>query len=764
MNILVITEKPSVALRVATTLGEGKFNRKLDSGISYYEIENKSDKIFVAAAVGHLFTIVGGGGGFPILEVKWAPAYKLKNKEYTKKYLDAILEIAKKCNFFINACDYDIEGTVIGTNIIKEVDAGYLKNAKRMKFSTTTNEDILEAYKNLHPLDINNFYAGEVRHMLDWLWGINLSIALTRSVYGTSYGKSMLSIGRVQGPSLGLLAKREEEISKFIPRFFWKLTAVIKGTEFENSRGQIFDESIARKALDETENNKNAGVILDIEKTRKSVPPNPAFDLTALQIEASKNLHFDPSRTLSIAQSLYERSFISYPRTSSQKLPASLNLSKILENMSKIKEYEVLAKNLISQKRLKPIEGKKSDEAHPAIYPTGIKPENLSRDEERLYDIIARRFLAAFAEPMEIDRTRVIATFGSEKYYASGNHISRKGWTEFYPFYKPDEQLIQGFEKGENTVAEKTGIAKSQTQPPKRYTKATLLAELEKRNLGTKATRAGIIDTLFKRNYVEGESIMVTKFGASIYSALKKYCEMIVDENTTRKLEKDMDAISKGKETEGNVLKEGKEMLTKALDAFDKNNVKISEELKAGLRSTQTLGKCPKDSGNLVIKKSKTGKFFVGCDNYPKCTNTYPLPGNSKIIPTGKVCEYCHTPIIKVIRFKKVFEMDLDPNCQTKKDWYKKPSAPVTTAGAITVQASKEAEDIVNKETSDLPVPADSLVQEKVLKKEAGIPVKSKLQAGSVKNKTKKQNTRKAKTSTAKAEAGKNKIKKIGKK
>lgn len=757
---MVITEKPSVALRVATTLGNGKFDRKLNNGISYYEINNGADRIFVAAAVGHLFTIVGGGGGFPILEVKWAPAYKLKNKEYTKKYLDAILEIAKKCDFFINACDYDIEGTVIGTNIIKEVDASHLKNAKRMKFSTTTNEDIHEAYKNLHPLDINNFYAGEVRHMLDWLWGINLSIALTRSVYGTSYGKSMLSIGRVQGPSLGLLAKREDEISKFVPRFFWKLSVIVKGTEFENSKGQIFDETAAKKALGETENNKDRGIIQDIEKTRKSVPPNPAFDLTALQIEASKNLHFDPSRTLSIAQALYERSFISYPRTSSQKLPASLNLAKILENMSKIKGYEALAKSLISQKRFRPVEGKKSDEAHPAIYPTGIKPDNLSHDEERLYDIIARRFLAAFAEPMEIDRTRVIAGFGSEKYYASGNHISKKGWTEFYHFYKPDEQLIQGFEKGETAAAEKASIAKSQTQPPKRYTKATLLAELEKRNLGTKATRAGIIDTLFKRNYVEGESIAVTKFGVSIYSALKKYCEMIVDENTTRKLEKDMDAISKGKETESNVLKEGKEMLTAALDAFGKNNAKISEELKTGLKTTQALGKCIKDGGNLVIKKSRTGKFFVGCDNYPDCMNAYPLPGNSKITPTGKVCEYCHTPIIKVIRFKKVFEMDLDPNCQTKKDWYKKPSAPVTAStGTSAVQTSKEAVDIPNKGiVSALPA------QEKAIKEETEISGKSKLHDSSVKNKTKKMNARKAKTGTANAEGSKKRIKKIDKK
>jgi Topoisomerase IA len=135
--------------------------------------------------------------------------------------------LQKNAIFFINACDYDIEGTVIGTNIIKTINKN-LKNSKRMKFSTTTNEDIIKAYNNLMDLDINNFYAGEARHMLDWLWGINLSIALTRSVYNSNFSKNTLSIGRVQGPSLGLLTNREFEISNFIPKPFWKISIIIK--------------------------------------------------------------------------------------------------------------------------------------------------------------------------------------------------------------------------------------------------------------------------------------------------------------------------------------------------------------------------------------------------------------------------------------------------------------------------------------------------------------------------------------------------------
>ncbi len=669
MNILIIAEKPSVALRIATALGNGRFERKMNKNINYYEINEINKKIYVVAAVGHLFTIIGKHKNFPILDVKWSPAYYIKSREYTKNYLDVIVDIAKKCSMFINACDFDIEGTVIGTNIIKLINEN-LNNSKRMKFSTTTDEDILMAYEHLLPLDVNNFYAGEVRHMLDWLWGINLSIALTRSIYNSNFSKNALSIGRVQGPSLGILTKREIEISKFIPKYFWKINILIKNNEFINSKEQIFDEEIMKQSYAETEKNKNNGIIKNIDKTKKQIIANPAFDLTSLQLEASKILHIDPSRTLNIAQSLYERSFISYPRTSSQKLPILLNLSKIIRSLSKIKEYENLANILLKEHRFKPIEGNKKDDAHPAIYSTGIKPNNLTGEEQKLFDLITRRFLACFAEPMEIDRTRITAIFGNEKYAAAGNQIIKKGWTEFYHFYKPNELILQKFKKDEKINILKINVVKSQTQPPKRYVKATLIAELEKRDLGTKATRAGIIDTLFKRNYIEGTSINVTKFGIVIYNTLKKYCEMIVDENTTKKLEKDMDLISKGKEQEVNVIKEGKELLIEALNAFENNKQKISQELRISLNQSQILGKCPKSNGNLIIKKSRLGKLFVGCDDYPNCTNTYPLPGNSKILITTKVCKFCNTPIIKVIRNKKMFEMDLDPKCQTKKDWY----------------------------------------------------------------------------------------------
>ncbi len=680
MNTLIIAEKPSVANRIANALGAGHEKRLGESKVGYYEIKDANGTTYVAAAVGHLFTIKQASKerGYPVLDVEWAPSYTVGTKaDYTKAYLDTLEGIAKKCERFINACDFDIEGTVIGTNIIKYLNKNGLKaNAQRMKFSTTTTEDLKESYSRLMPLDLQNFYAGEARHMLDWLWGINFSRALTYAVSGPSM-KNALSIGRVQGPTLAILAEREIEISKFAPKQFWRLFCLVQDVEFINVRGDMFRKEEAAKAHDETKKNARNGIIESVETKEQHVAPYPPFDLTSLQLEASRALHMDPSLTLAIAQSLYEKAYISYPRTSSQKLPATLGLQKIISSLAKNPGYSSLANALIKEKRFKPHEGAKEDEAHPAIYPTGEMAREMTQQEAKVYDIIARRFLACFADNAAVARAKVVAKFGEEAYSASGSTILKKGWLEFYTYAKIDEKMLPAFEKGANATASKIELKDLMTQPPKRYTKAGLLSELEKKDLGTKATRAQIIDTLFKRNYIEGTSIMVTKFGMSVYEALRENASMIIDASTTRKLEEDMEMITKGKLKEEEVIDEGKKMLLEALAQFDKNKEQITMALRKGLRESSVLGKCPKDGGDLVIRRSKAGKQFVACANYPKCTNTYSLPQNALIVPTGRTCEHCHTPFIKVIRKgRRPFEMDLDPNCITKKEWAKPEQKP----------------------------------------------------------------------------------------
>ncbi len=681
MRNLIVAEKPSVALRIALALGDGRPLRKNIGGIGYFEIFKDGNTLLVVAAAGHLFTLAQKGVSrtLPIFDLEWVPSFRVtKGAYFTKKYLDTIKEVSRGCDAFTNACDYDVEGTVIGTNIIKYVKTGDVNkepdwdNVVRMHFSTTTRQDLLDAYQKRGGFDKGNFDAGEARHVLDWMWGINFSRALMSAMYSTGQRKTM-SIGRVQGPTLAILAVREKEIKEFKPRDYWEVFITVSKTEFKNKRGAIFEEKIAEKLVKEATGMKARVDVVDIKEAK--LFPFPPFDLTSLQLEASRTLGLDPSRTLQLAQALYERSYISYPRTSSQKLPYSLNLPRIINALSGNPKYKEIADALIKASRFRPIEGRKEDEAHPAIYPTGEIPAKLTAEEEKLYDLIARRFLSVFAEPATVEHTDVLLSVGQEKYDAKGSRIVSHGWLAYYTYYKPEESHMPAFKLGAMLPIEKAQSKKLVTKPPDRYTKASLIALLEGKDLGTKATRAAIVDTLFNRGYIANKRIEVTAYGMSVYEALKQYVSPIVDEALTRKLEEDMEQITKGKTSEQTVIDEGKEMIVQMIGLFKKSEKAIGEGLGKGLEKTNqsnVLGKCLKDGGNLLVRYSRAGKQFVGCANWPKCDQTYPLPQYAKIVPTPKVCPLCHTPIVKVFRKGKVFEMDLDPNCETKKDWGKK--------------------------------------------------------------------------------------------
>ncbi len=698
MRNLIVAEKPSVALRIALSLGNGRPLRKSINGIGYFEMFRDGNTLLVVAAAGHLFTLAQKGETrtLPIFDLEWVPSFKVsKDAYFTKKYLDTIKEVSRGCDEFTNACDYDVEGTVIGTNIIKYVKTNDVnkepdwENVKRMHFSTTTNLDLLAAYEKREGFDKGNFEAGEARHVLDWMWGINFSRALMNAMYSTGNRKTM-SIGRVQGPTLAILAEREKEIKAFKPRDYWEVFVHANGVEFRNRRGAIYEEAVAEGLVREA---SGAKANVDLAETREAkLFPFPPFDLTSLQLEASRTLGLDPSRTLALAQALYERSYISYPRTASQKLPYSLNLPRIINALAGNPKYKELADALIKASRFRPIEGRKEDEAHPAIYPTGETPSRLTVEEEKLYDLIARRFLSVFAEPATIEHTDVQLSVGQEKYEAKGSRTVAQGWLSYYPYYKPQEAHMPAFKAGASHGVEKAQSRKLVTKPPDRYTKASLIALLESKELGTKATRAAIVDTLFNRGYIGNKRIEVTAYGMSVYEALRQHVSPILDEALTRKLEEDMDGITRGKTTEQAVISEGKEMVVQTIQLFKKNEKAIGTGLGEGLEKTNqsnVLGKCLKDGGNLVVRYSRAGKQFVGCANWPKCNQTYPLPQYAKIVPTGKVCPLCHTPIVKVFRKGKVFEMDLDPNCETKKDWGKKTETAVKAADETAAKEPK---------------------------------------------------------------------------
>jgi DNA topoisomerase-1 len=383
----------------------------------------------------------------------------------------------------------------------------------------------------------------------------------------------------------------------------------------------------------------------------------------------------DPSRTLKIAQALYERSYISYPRTSSQKLPATMGLKRIITELAKNPRYKQHADMLLSKNRTRPHEGMKEDEAHPAVYPTGVEPKKLSDEEEKIYDLVARRFLSCFAEYYRGEKRAANVSAGGEEYRAAGETVKDRGWLDVYTYYKPKELEVPLLEQGSRVSFEDAYMREGKTEPPKRFGKAGLIGLLEKKNLGTKATRAAIIDTLFDRGYIRNSRIEITDFGMSVYNALSKYCPEILDEEMTKKLDSDLEDITKGKRKKSEVVDEGKQMITSIIKGFTAKNRDIGEELRKGLLESEKLdilGRCGKCSGNLMVRKSRLGKQFVGCSNWPKCNNTYPLPQYAKIVPMGKVCEKCNTPKVKVFAKGKVYEMCLDPGCETKKSWGKK--------------------------------------------------------------------------------------------
>ncbi|CAB50334.1 DNA topoisomerase I [Pyrococcus abyssi] len=682
--ILVIAEKPNVARKIAGALSERRPIRKTIFGVPYYEVFRDGKKLIVASAVGHLYGLAPKQDffGYPIFDIEWVPVYIAeKNKDYAKDYIKALSVLAKRVKEFIVACDYDTEGEVIGYTALKYACGVDPSRAKRMKFSALTKRDLLNAWRNLEPtINFGMANAGIARHVLDWYWGVNLSRALTHAIKRASGKWVVLSTGRVQGPTLKFLVEREREIQSFVPKPYWVIKLVIEknGQKLvaNYEKDKIWSEEEAKKIV--TEVKKSKARVSNIEvKRQKRNPPVP-FDLGTLQREAYSAFGFSPKKTLDIAQSLYEKGFTSYPRTESQKLPKNLNFRLIIQNISRMPQYRPYAHLLLGMPELKPVEGKKEDPAHPAIYPTGEipGPGDLSKDEEKLYDMIVRRFLALFMEPAVRESVKVTILAGPHKFMLSGARTVKQGWLSVYGKYiKFDEVTLPEFFIGERVRVLQVRREKKKTKPPARYSPAAVIKKMEDLGIGTKATRAQILETLYQRGYIEGKkSIKVTPLGMKVIETLEKYVPEIISVELTREFERKMDLIMQGKLTKEEVIEEAKVKLTKILEEFKKRELEIGLELarivvgdvKDEIKEEKPIvvGKCPKCGGDLIVKyNKKTGKRFVGCSNWPKCDVTYPILQRGEIIPTNKTC--CNGAPVVIIRDKgRDIEICLDIKCK----------------------------------------------------------------------------------------------------
>jgi DNA topoisomerase-1 len=563
-HIVIVAEKPKAAAKIAQALG---ISRRFSSyGVPYWVGRVDGKLVVVVGVAGHMFTLSSDEDGYPVFNYKWVPRwFEDRNAEFLINYYKVVSKLLRNASEYINACDYDIEGSVIGYMVISNF--GDIKKARRMKFSSLTIDELRNAYNNLRPLDWDMIEAGLCRHELDWLWGINVSRALSdifRRVYGS---RITLSAGRVQSPTLVEVANNTLITNTFVPdvSFSLRVKIRVKGEEYflENLFNPLDSLDDVKQLVDDIRKRKYLE-IANVEVVEEVLDPLPPFNLPDLQYEAFRIYGFSPSKTLSIAEELYLDSLISYPRTNSQKLPKTLNNRSIISNIAKIKEYNVLARELLSKERLVPVEGVRDDPAHPAIYPTGYQPRRgLNRDAVKLYDLIVRRYLTSFADPAKIRKRRYFIKFGKLTFSLSGSEVINTGWLRYYPFYRLLTRSIPSLRVGDVVEVIDVRVTNIYSKRPQRYTKASILKWMESVGIGTEATRAEIIETLFKRGYLKTSSkyVDVTDLGFQVVKILNTFFNDLTSVELTRKFEDRLTNIIKGRVSRSSVISEAKDVL-----------------------------------------------------------------------------------------------------------------------------------------------------------------------------------------------------------
>ncbi len=659
MHEVIICEKPKSSEKIAQALSSNAKKKKYKK-VNYWEIEEDGKKITILSAVGHLYTLAPTNSKEEhFFDLEWVPLYDTdKKKTYVKDYAKAIEKFSKDATQFIHACDYDIEGTLIGYNALKYCcGENSLKNVKRMKFSTLTKEDILKAYENPIELDLNQVDSGIARHVLDFIFGVNISRSLMKSVRESTKRFIKLSAGRVQTPTLAILVDREKEIANFIPEPYWMIKAQIEGDILADSvEGKIFDKEKAETIYNEC---KGANAIVDkINITESTTKPPVPFDLGALQSEAHSLFGFSPKKTQQIAQNLYTEGYTSYPRTSSQKLPKSIDFDRIFKQLSGNSQFKKQISKL--KNKSKPNEGKKTDAAHPAIHPTGLLPQKkLTKDDNKIYELIVYRFISVFGESAKFETMKTNFDIAGNDFVSRRRRVSYMGWLEHYPFRKVDDEEFPDINEGDTLKVEEIISDEKETKPPARYNEASLIRELEKRGLGTKATRADIVAILYTRKYISGKKISVNQLGEHIIDTLNEYCKKITSEELTRQFDTGLENIMSAKISKDELIEDGKKEVMGILEDIHKNKSKIGKQIYDSYKESRIVGKC-KCGGNLLLKYSPRNKStFVGCSNYPKCNATYSLPKGANVLKT--TCEKCGLPLISYGKPRQ--RACMDPKC-----------------------------------------------------------------------------------------------------
>ncbi|MEM0155659.1 MAG: DNA topoisomerase I [Thermoplasmataceae archaeon] len=649
---LIIAEKADAARRISYFLSDGNSKQKRAKGLSYIEFGEK-DRTVVIPLSGHIIGI-----DFPKEMTEWKSVNLgtlidskiLKNVKNRTAY-NTLKHFAPEADKIVIATDYDREGELIGVEaleIIREEikSLGKVPEVQRAKFSALTGEEIKQAFSEPIMVDYNLADSAEAREEIDLIWGA----VLTRffSLAAHRYGKNFLSIGRVQTPTLALIVGREKEIMAFKPEPYWRLLVLFfKSGAFqgEYEAGNIGSEKEAAKILDDV-NGKN-GTVKEFENRLERIGKPSPFNTTDFLREASR-IGISPPKAMSIAELLYTRGYISYPRTDNTVYQKSISLKSVLKKLSG-SEFRDDVNKVLSQERIVPSRGRTEAMDHPPIYPVNsVKKGLLKGDYARIYELILRRFLATLYVAGEREVKEALIDIAGHNFKTRGVRVTKPGWLELYPYRKIDESYHPDLEKGEEVKATKWEMVKEHTKPPWRYDMAALLKAMEDLSLGTKSTRHDIIAKLQERGFIEGNPVRPTNLGIGLIDSVTTVKSKISEPQMTAELEREMDRIAGKEMKKDQVVYESRTMLHSVLADFKNRESEIREIINGSLRKGESIGKCPFHDSNIILLKNRD-YYTVKCET-EDCRINFNLPGGALVQLLEDRCEVCSLPKIKVIR------------------------------------------------------------------------------------------------------------------
>ena len=601
----------------------------------------------------------------------WAPVVK---EPAEKEIIRTLKNLAKKADEVIIATDFDREGELIGSDAVSMVrQVNEDVPVVRARYSSFTKPELEHAFarENLVAVDDDLAAAGESRQFIDLIWGAVLTRYLTMAKFG-GLG-NVRSAGRVQTPTLALVARREKERQAFVPEDYWVVrgtAATQKGEEFKvaHATARFKDEATATSAYEDAKAAGKARVTDVVKKTRKGTIQTP-FNTTSLQTAAAAE-GLTPARTMRIAESLYMSGLISYPRVDNTVYPETLDLSEVVTMLKGVPQYSNYCDELLAAQPLKATRGKQETTDHPPIYPTGVgDPDKLRPEEWKLYNLIARRFLATLSEQPVIEGTKVTLDAGGQTFAASGDVLVKPGYRAIYPYGSKKDEQLPALSVGQEVALTSLDLEAKQTEPPARYSQGKLVQEMERLGLGTKSTRASIIERLYEVKYLKNDPIEPSQLGMAIIDALECYAAHITTPEMTSELEGDMTKVAEGQASQDAVVDHSRELLASLLEGLIEHKEDLGEAISDAVQADAKIGVCPKCGHDLLVKQSaKTRSSFIGCSAWPECEVTYPLP-QGKIQTVEELCPVCGCPQIKVQPFRsKPYVVCVDPACPTNKE------------------------------------------------------------------------------------------------